>query len=236
MEYIKDSATIQAAQLGDEEALSRIVESNMGLVKHAARRFTDRGTDLEDLIQIGAMGLVKAIRRFDTQSGLSLTTYAVPMIVGEIRRFLRDDGLVKISRNAKTNYAKIGAFCADYRNRFAKDPSLATIAQETRIPLEDVVYAMEANQPTISLFEQKEDKEGSPLDFLGDDSMEEHLETLALRELITRLPPQEEQLIYFRYYRQLTQSQTAKLLGMTQVMVSRKEKKICEKLRKELLA
>ncbi len=235
MKYINDRETISLAQQGDAQALEAIVTSNMGLIKSVAARFLNRGTEFEDLVQIGTIGMIKAIRRFDCDLSVAFTTYAVPMIIGEIRRYLRDDGLIKISRSAKINNAKICAFCRDFKAEKGTQPTVSQISRALEISEEDVIFALDASRPVLSLYDKDEENGFSPEDTLGEDEMEKVFDSIALSEALKQLTESEEKLIRLRYFKHLTQDQTAKLLGISQVKVSRDEKKICQKL-KELLA
>ncbi len=230
-DYISDPETLLSAQNGDEAAMEQIVSSNLGLVKSIALRFTGRGVETEDLIQIGTVGMIKAIRGFQVEKECKFTTYAVPLIMGEIKRFLRDDGWIKISRETRANGAKIFRFTEEYEKKEGKSPTMETICAALELPEDKVVLALEASRPALSLYAEDESTGFSPEKIVGEDNIEKITDTLALREAISSLPQGEGKLITLRYFHNLTQEQIARLLGMTQVKVSREEKRILKKLR-----
>ena len=234
MDFINDPETIRKAAAGDRDAAEAVISSNMGLVKSVCGRFEGRGAERDDLMQIGALGMIKALRGFDPDRGTRFSTYAVPMIIGEIRRFLRDDGLISVSRKAKSDCAKINAFIQRFREGSDRDPDLKQICEGTGISAEDAVFALGAGQPVLPLQTDDGDGETDVLNTVGEDEIEKSFEKMALREAIRALGPEERQLIELRFFRQLTQTQTAKLIGKTQVKVSRDEKKVCQKLKKML--
>ena len=230
-EYITDPEPLLAAKNGDEEAMERVVSSNLGLVKSIALHFTGRGVEAEDLIQIGSLGMINAIRGFQAEKECKFTTYAVPLIMGEIKRFLRDDGWIKISRETRANGARIFRFTEDYEKKEGKSPTMETICAALELPEDKVVLAMEASRPALSLYAEDENTGFSPEKIVGEDNIEKITDTLALREAVKALPAPEGKLIALRYFHNLTQEQTARLLGMTQVKVSREEKRVLQKLR-----
>ncbi|MBQ3076174.1 MAG: sigma-70 family RNA polymerase sigma factor [Clostridia bacterium] len=233
-DYISDPETLLAAQKGDERAMEQVVSSNLGLVKSIALRFTGRGVETEDLIQIGTLGMIKAIRGFQVEKECKFTTYAVPLIMGEIKRFLRDDGWIKISRETRTNGAKIFRFTEEYEKKEGKSPTMEIICAALELSEEKVVLALEASRPALSLYAEDENTGFSPEKIIGEDNIERITTTLALREAVSALPEKEGALIRLRYFHSLTQEQTARMLGMTQVKVSREEKKILKKMREYL--
>ncbi len=232
--YINSVDVIERAKAGDISAMNDIVTSNMGLVKSIAVRFLDRGCEYDDLIQIGSIGIIKAVRGFNPEFGTAFSTYAVPMIAGEIKRFLRDDGMIKISREVKANAQNIFRFKEKFESCHMREPTLNEISSELGIEREDIIFALEAIQPTLSIYADENDDTMSPEKFIGTDTVEEAFDSIVMRDAISKLEEGERKLIELRYYKGLTQQQTAKLLGITQVKVSRDEKKICEKLRKYL--
>lgn len=221
---------IKLAREGDEEVLTELLEENAPLVKSIAKRFLDRGADFDDLMQIGMIGLIKAIRGFDFTFDTVLSTYAVPMIYGEIKRFLRDDGIIKVSREAKRNAANIRKFEEDYEQKYGSSPNVSEVSSALDISEEDVVFALSASQPVSPLTIAGDDGNDFELP-LGKDDTDERVEKLALMEAIEKLDATDRQLILLRYYKNFTQQQTARVLGMSQVKVSRREKRICEKLK-----
>ncbi|MEA4832183.1 MAG: sigma-70 family RNA polymerase sigma factor [Oscillospiraceae bacterium] len=233
--HINSAEAIKAAQSGDNEMLSKITESNMGLVKSIAQRFCGRGAEYEDLVQIGAVGMIKAIRNFSPDFGCAFSTYAVPLIAGEIKRFLRDDGLVKISRTTKSNASIIARFTKDFQNAYGREPTMPEIIEGTAISEEDAVCAIEASRPVLSINEKRGDDDDFTLeDVIGDDSLSEVVDSIALSEAISLLSDDEKLIIRLRYFKGLTQQQCAKLLDSTQVRISRAEKKIIEKLKRNM--
>ncbi len=230
-------ALIKRVHEGDKEAREQLVEENMGLVYTVVQRFLGRGCDREDLIQIGSIGLLKAIDHFDTSYEVRFSTYAVPMIAGEIKRFLRDDGMIKVSRLLKETAAKAYRAREELKKRGGMEPTMEEIARETGISTEELVMAMESVSDVESLSQTIYSGDGTPV-LLGDrlpdkrDRNEELLNRLLLTELLKLLEPQEQEIIRMRYFDDRTQTQVAASLGMTQVQVSRAEKKILVKLRR----
>ncbi len=234
--YINDPETLLLAKEGDREAMEKIVSTNLGLVKSIALRFTGRGVELEDLIQIGTMGMIKAIRGFLPEKDCKFTTYAVPLIMGEIKRFLRDDGWIKISRETKSLAASIFRFTEEYEKKEGKSPTLDLICSALAVSEEKAVMALESARPALSLYEEDEATGFSPEKIIGEDNIEEALGKIALREAVAALPKNERMLIELRYFKSLTQAQTARFLGCTQVKVSREEKRILKKMREEFFS
>lgn len=226
---------LQAAQAGDREACGRLVEENTGLIWTVVRRYFRKGVDSEDLYQLGCLGFLKAVQGFDPQYGTQFSTYAVPKIAGEIRRFLRDDGMVKVGRGVKEQALLIHRARTDLTARLGREPLLSELAQATGLTPEDIAAADLASATVASLQAESGESGGSLEEMLGSQSPEEGMvERLALRTAIDRLPPRERTLILLRYYKGLTQDKTAKILGVSQVQVSRLEKKSILFLRGEL--
>lgn len=229
-------ALIKRVHEGDKEARERLVEENMGLVFTVVHRFRGRGCEQEDLVQIGCIGLLKAIDNFDSSFEVRFSTYAVPMITGEIKRFLRDDGMIKVSRILKEAAVKAYRARDLLEKRGGREPTMEEIARETGISAEDLVLAMEAASDVESLSQTIYSGDGTPV-LLGDrlpdrqDRNEELLNRMLLLELLKLLSGKEQEIIRLRYFEDCTQVQTADRLGMTQVQVSRAEKRILRKLR-----
>lgn len=228
------------AQKGDKKIRQQLVAENMGLVYMVAKRFADRGVELQDLVQIGAIGLIKAIDRFDLTLSFSFSTYAVPLIMGEIRRFLRDDQMIHTSRQIKENARKIAIVREQLKKTQNKEPTLRELSEQTKIAMEDLVVALEAGKEVDSFSRPLSDSDGKQITLeekLEDSNRFEGplLEHLALQQGIRQLTPEEEKLIRLRYMENLSQSETARLLGTNQVAVSRRERKILEKLRRKML-
>ncbi len=225
---------LEAAQSGDREAVSRMIEENERLIWSVVRRYTGRGVESEDLFQLGCIGFLKAVAGFDTAYGTQFSTYAVPKIAGEIRRFLRDDGTVKVSRGLKERASLIRAARERLSSALGREPTLSELSAETGLECEDIAAAETASAPVASL--QMETGDGLTLEStVGDSGMEEGIvEQVALQEAIRSLPERERTVILLRYYRGFTQDRVAKVLGVSQVQISRIEKKAMGKLRDRL--
>ena len=233
----KNIELLKRAQQGSAEALEEFVEGNMGLVKSIARRYKDRGTEYEDLVQIGAVGMIKAIKSFDFSYGTAFSTYAVPLISGEIRRHLRDDGPLKVSRSLR----KLGADALRERERFqsvnGREPRLSELAEALHCGEEELSEAMEAVFPVRSIYETAgKNEEGQLLDLLPDtdEPIERLTDRLALQSALSTLDGFQRRIVVLRYYKDLSQVETGRILGVSQVKVSREEKKIIERLRQIL--
>ena len=230
---------IARSQAGDKAAREALIEKNLGLVHHIVRRFLGRGYDAEDLFQIGAIGLMKAIDKFDLAYDVKFSTYAVPMISGEIKRFLRDDGIVKVSRTLKENGWKIRQAAEQIYHERGRDATLEEIAEATGIAREDIVMAMEANVEVESIYKSVYQSDGNEI-YLVDklpekkDDNEKLLNHMLLEQLIGELGEEERMLIRLRYFQDKTQVEVAKNLGISQVQVSRMEKKILIRMREKL--
>ena len=225
---------LDAAREGDNRACERLLEENSGLVWSVVRRYLGRGTDPEDLYQLGCLGFLKAVRGFDPNLGYQFSTYAVPKIAGEIRRFLRDDGAVKVSRGLKEQGGLIRKARDLLQSKMGREPTLSELSEETGLAPEELAAVETANAPVSSL--QSELGDGLTLEqTVGDEGMEEYtLERIALREAVNRLPERERQVIELRYFRGMTQEKAAQILGVSQVQVSRIEHKAVERLRNKL--
>ncbi len=229
------TALIRAAQTGDQDACRHLVEENTGLIWSVVKRYTHRGVEPEDLYQLGCMGFLKAVQGFDTGFGTQFSTYAVPKIAGEIRRFLRDDGMVKVGRGMKEQALAIYRARTKLLEALGREPTLSELAEATGLTPEDIAAADLATASVTSLQAETGDTGLQLEGVLGSESPEEGLvERVALRTAIDRLPDRERKLILLRYYKGLTQDKTAKILGISQVQVSRLEKKTLQVLRKEL--
>lgn len=226
---------LQAAREGDNEACTRILEENAGLIWSVVRRYYGRGVEADDLYQLGCLGFLKAVQGFDDAYGTQFSTYAVPKIAGEIRRFLRDDGPVKVSRGIKERAAAIYAARTRMMAILGREPTLSELSADTGLTVEDIAAAETAAGPVASL--QMETAEGFTLEsVLGEDGMEEAVvERVALRAAIDGLPERERQVILLRFFKNLTQDKTAKVLGVSQVQISRIERKAMEDLRNKML-
>lgn len=235
--FNKNSELLQKAKNGDLSARDELFEMNMGLVKKIASKFTARGIEFDDAVQIGSIGLYKAIEKFDFSFNVQFSTYAVPMIMGEIKRFLRDDGIIKVSRSIKENYCKIMSFLEEKRKKEDCEPTVSEIAEALSMDSEDVITALSYSPTCESLNSTVgNDSNMSLEEVLSDGSSQEEniIERLSLHSVISELPERERKLIELRYFKEATQSQVAEKLDISQVQVSRIEKKVLEKLKNKL--
>lgn len=219
------------------------MKKTIGLIWSIVKRFNGRGYEVEDLYQIGCIGFIKSIQRFDTRFEVKLTTYAVPYILGEIKRFLRDDGPVKVSRSIKETYIRIKELQKEYLSKQGKEITLEEISRELKISKEEIAMVLDSSKPVTSIEDanyrdNKTDKTLSLIERIDNGKDEATLiaNKLTVKELINNLENKEKQLIMLRFYNEKTQMQVAKILGITQVQVSRTEKKILNKMRKELIS
>ena len=237
---IENAVLIGRAQAGEKEAREVLIEQNLGLVRHIVKRFTGRGYDAEDLFQIGVIGLIKSIDKFNTSYDVKFSTYAVPLITGEIKRFIRDDGLVKVSRTLKENAMRVKYAKERLSNQLNREPTLAEVAGEAALSVEEVVLAMDASVQVESIYKSVYQNDGSEIfmvDQLADEKQNEQetvLNHLVVRQLISGLSQKEQKLIRLRYYQDKTQTEVAKVLGISQVQVSRLEKKILLGMRQKM--
>ena len=223
------------ARDGDREAGEALIQANSGLVWSVARRFFGRGVDPDDLYQLGCLGFLKAVAGFDLSYGTQFSTYAVPKISGEIRRFLRDDGAIKVSRSLKERAAAIRSARQSLEQRLGREPALSEISAETGLSIEDIAAAETATGPAESL-QRESGEEGFSLEqVLGDYGQEERLvELVSLREAIDALPERERQVVSLRFFHEMTQEAASRVLGVSQVQVSRIERRAVERLREYL--
>lgn len=232
-------AYIRKAHQGDKAARDTLVTENLGLVWSVVRRFDNRGLDREELFQIGSIGLIKAIDRFDVDYEVCFSTYAVPVIMGEIRRFLRDDGIVKVSRGLKENNWKIQKAKEELCRKLGREPRLEELSEATGLTPEEMVLAMESGREVESIYRSVYQSDGSEIslaDRLAEERNDQEVleNRLLVERLMEELTPQEQTLIRLRYFEDATQSQTAAALGTSQVQVSRLEKKILLRMRKSI--
>ena len=237
---IENAVLIGRAQAGEKEAREILIEQNLGLVRHIVKRFAGRGYDPEDLFQIGVIGLIKSIDKFNTNYDVKFSTYAVPLITGEIKRFIRDDGMVKVSRTLKENGMRVKYARERLEGQLNREPTLAEVAGEAALSVEEVVLAMDANVQVESIYKSVYQNDGSELfmvDQLADHKQNEQetvINHLVVRQLIGDLSQKEQKLIRLRYYQDKTQTEVAKALGISQVQVSRLEKKILMGMRQKM--
>ena len=234
-------ALIRKSHDGDERARTQLVEENVGLIWCVVRRFMGRGVESEDLFQIGSIGLLKAIDKFDFSYDVKFSTYAVPMISGEIQRFLRDDGLIKVSRSLKELSYKAFLAREKLQEKLQRDPTLEELAEDMAIEKEELVMALEARGEVESLYKPVYQKDGNEVPLL--EKLEEKecqedrvLNRMLLSQLLEELEKEERQLIYLRYFANKTQTEIGRELGISQVQVSRMEKRILKRMRERVLA
>lgn len=227
---------IKKAQSGDELAKETLVNENSPLIKSVIRWFKDKGIEYDDLYQLGCMGFLKAINRFDVNYNVKFSTYVVPMVVGEIKRFMRDDGSVKVSRAIKTLNIKINRFCEQFFAQNSRQATIADIAQHFKMTEQEVVLTMDSAKMPVSLYTQLDDEEDGLMlvDRFNVDENDDFVDKFALKDLIENLEERDKKIILMRYFYDKTQSEIAERLGVSQVQVSRLENKILENLRKKL--
>lgn len=237
---INNAELIAKAKAGDKQAQATLVENNVGLVWSIVRRFQNRGHEIDDLFQIGCIGLIKSINKFDSSFDVRFSTYAVPMIIGEIKRFLRDDGIIKVSRSLKETSNKARITREVMSKELGREPTINEMAQRLNISTEELVMAVEAGYSPESLFNTVGDSDSSQLlliDRLNDecnDNETDIIDKIALRQVLDTLKPREKQIIILRYFKEKTQVQIARHLGISQVQVSRIEKKILEEIKNRI--
>ena len=235
----RNRTLITLAQQGDKDKLAQLIEENKGLIWSIVKRFQDRGYELEDLYQVAVMGFIKCIKRFDTSFEVQLTTYAVPYILGEVKRYLRDDGPVKISRSIKELAMKALDAKNEYLRKTGEEIKIEELAKLLNTTKEEIALAMEAFRPIESIYGQAhegEEEGNCLLDKIGsDENQEEKIANhVCIQEALKSLKEQEKQVIVLRYYKGKTQTEVAKILGMTQVQVSRIEKRTLERMKMKL--
>lgn len=226
---------VQLAQAGNDQAKEKLIVENMPLIKSVIRRYKNKGVEDEDLLQLGSMGFVKAINNFSEAYNVKFSTYAVPMIAGEVKRFLRDDGNIKVSRSIKHNAVLIKNYIADFQLKFNREPNINEIATEFNIEPQEVILTLEASNQIISMDDKTDDEDDSLADRTQDDfSPEKMMDKILIRELINSLPAREKRIVIMRYYLDKTQSEIAKIMGVSQVQISRLENKIMESFKASL--
>ena len=229
---------IRRAKDGESDAKEALLVKNNNLIKSIVRRYLNKGVEYDDLYQLAGLGLLKAINGFDESFGVRFSTYAVPMIAGEIKRFMRDDGSIKVSRAIKCTAKQINKFIENYSAEHGAQPSVKLISQEFNMPESEVVFTMGSTRMPVSLFERgdyKDDKGQELLEKLPAlDNQEEIIDSLQLKTAISNLPERDRKVIILRYFRDMTQSEVAGMLGVSQVQVSRIENRIMQTFRKDL--
>ncbi|WP_312107081.1 RNA polymerase sporulation sigma factor SigF [Lachnoclostridium sp.] len=231
---------IRLSKQGDKKARDRVVTENVGLVWSIVRRFMGRGHEAEDLFQIGSIGLMKAIDKFDLSYDVKFSTYAVPMITGEIKRFLRDDGMIKVSRSLKETAGKIRLMRETLESKNGREPTIEEIGEALELAKEEVVMALESGAEVESLYKTIYQGDGNAIFLIDkieqtDDASEEMIDHMALKEVMDSLEEKEKDIIRLRYFKDKTQTEIAKQLGISQVQVSRLERKILRTMRERML-
>lgn len=230
---------IRKAKAGDSAAKEALVEHNVSLVKCIVKRYLGKGVDYDDLFQIACMGLLKAIMGFDESFGVKFSTYAVPMIAGEIKRFMRDDGAVKVSRTMKQTAKAINAFVEEYTIKNGNPPPMSAIAEKFDMEAAEVVFIMGSSKMPLSLYEGTDFKDGKEWVLIEtlttEDNQEDWLDKMLLRGAIDSLPERDRRVIMLRYFRDMTQSEVAARIGVSQVQVSRIESRILKEFREKLI-
>ena len=237
--YNDNTELIKLAKSGNDEAMNKLVEVNTPLVSSICKKFMNRGYEYEDIFQIGSMGLVKAINNFDSSFNVKFSTYAVPMIIGEIKRFLRDDGMIKVSRNTKILAKKLHYDKETLVKELNREPTIDELAAFSNVDKEDIVFALESVNNMQYLYDTIHQDEGTPvllIDKLSESPDEDNnmIDKIALKEAINSLDIKSKEIIMLRYFKDKTQIQVAKMLGISQVQVSRIEKKVLVLMRKYL--
>lgn len=227
---------IERAQKGDDGAKTELLQNNLPLIKSIVKRYQNKQIEYDDLIQLGTLGFIKALNNFQTEFGVRFSTYAVPMIAGEIKRFIRDNGAIKVSRSIKAQNQKINKFIDEYRQVHQKEPTISQIAAYMKTDEQEVVFIMDSSKYPVSIYAESEEDGLTLADKLcSKESQDEYIEKLVLRDIIEKLDERDKKIIILRYFRDKTQSEIAKELGVSQVQISRLESKLLEKMRKELV-
>ncbi len=238
-DYENNVPLIQKSRQGDKNALNQLIELNIPLVSAISKKFLNRGYEYEDIFQIGCLGLVKAINNFDPEFNVKFSTYAVPMIMGEIKRFLRDDGIIKVSRSVKTAARKIHYDKEALSKTLNREPTIEELSEYTGMNQEDILFALESMSSMLYLQDTIHQDDGAPvllIDKLGETGQEDRdmVDKIALKDALGELDAKSRQVIMLRYFRDKTQSQVAQMLGISQVQVSRIEKKVLKSMREKL--
>ncbi len=227
---------IKLAQNGDDDAKTALLQNNIPLIKSIVRRYQNKQIEYDDLMQLGTLGFIKAVNNFNTEFGVKFSTYAVPMIAGEIKRFIRDNGAIKVSRSIKAQNQVMSAYIEDYRQNNNRDPSVKEIAEYMKIEEADVVFILDSSRYPVSIYAES-DEDGLSLEdkLSAKGSEDDYIEKMVLRDIINKFDERDRKIIFLRYYRDKTQSEIAKELGVSQVQISRLEAKILDRIRKELV-
>lgn len=238
-DYEKNIELIRLAKKGNKNALNKLIEVNLPLVSTISKKFLNRGYEYEDIFQIGCMGLVKAVNNFDESYNVKFSTYAVPMILGEIKRFIRDDGMIKVSRSVKNTAKKLHYDKEALTKELNRDPTVEELSKYSGVNVEDIIFAVESANNLQYLYDTIHQDDGSPvllIDKLSENPEEDNemVDRIALKEALKSLDTKSRQIIMLRYFKDKTQVQVAKMLGISQVQVSRIEKKVLKTMRERL--
>ncbi|MBQ8881956.1 MAG: sigma-70 family RNA polymerase sigma factor [Clostridia bacterium] len=228
---------ILLSQKGDNDAKTVLLENNSPLIKSIVRRYKNKGVEYDDLYQLGSIGLLKAIKNFSSDFGVKFSTYAVPMITCDIKRYLRDDGYIKVSRSTKSLAIKISYFVDNIKNTQGRSPSIEEIAKEFGIEPQEAVFAMDSSKIPLSIYDKGDDEQGQSLfeKITAGDETDKTIDKMIIDEAISKLSEREREIILLRYYKDKTQSEVAKQLKVSQVQISRLESKIIKKLRESFI-
>ena len=239
LEQSETQKLVTLAQNGDMDAKERIITENTPLIKSIIKRYKNRGVEYDDLFQLASIGFLKAIKNFDASFNVKFSTYAVPMIIGEIKRHMRDDGYIKVSRALKILSGRINRFVDAYIKKNNNSPTVKEIADEFNLEESEVVFAMDSNKMPVSLYEKADSQNDKSLNLLDKLSLkttsDDIVDKIALKEIINNLSERERKIVILRYFKDLTQSEVAKELCVSQVQVSRLETKIIEKIKEKFL-
>ena len=229
---------LKLAKNGDERAKDELVIKNSPLIKSVIKFYKNKGVEYQDLYQLGAIGFVKAINNFDENFNVKFTTYAVPMVAGEVKRFLRDDGTIKVSRRIKSTQIELNKFIQNYKNQYGISPSIEVMANQFKMEPSDVVFALDSNRAIISLDDKQDEtneRSRSIMESIAEeDKTDKLIDNIMLKSLIKDLSAKDKHIIYLRYFQDKTQSEIAKVLNVSQVQVSRLENKLLEKLKNKI--
>lgn len=239
--YENNIEDVKKAQSGSNEAMENLIKNNQGLIWNIVKRFSGRNYEIEDLYQIGCLGFIKAIRRFDTNFEVQVSTYAVPYILGEIKKYIRDDGIVKVSRSVKELGIKVKQLQNEYLKKHKEEIGIQEIAKELNVDKEEVIFAIEAQRPVESIYQEEQGDEKNKRELISkipsNNNQENNIvNNMALAQIIENLDSRERQIIILRFYRDKTQTQVGKMLGISQVQVSRIEKNVLSKIKQKLEA
>lgn len=227
---------IDLAKNGDEKAKESLLKNNIPLIKSIVNRYKNKSVEYEDLMQLGSIGLLKAVQNFDKTYNVKFSTYAVPMIAGEIKRFMRDDGSIKVSRALKTLNMQIGEFVAEKKARSEDEPTIEEIAKKFNVDEQEVVLALDSSKYPLSIYESADDESGVELQnrIASKETTDDMIDKIVLKDVILNLPERERKIIILRYFRDKTQSELAGVFGISQVQISRIESKVLKILRNSL--